>query len=312
MRWLLAWLGHWARWALPLGVFTGIALPQLASFARPALTAAVIGTLTVTILRLDWQRLAAAVAAPGQSLLLTGWQLVCSPLLVWLGCRLLDAPPALCLILLLQAAAPPIGSAAAFALFVGIDGSLTLVSTVLSTLLLPLTLTVLMALLTDTGGVTVDLGGFFVRVLMLVAAPFALAWLIRRLAGPVRLQREAPALGGLNVLLLVIFAVAVMDGVTATLLAEPATVATLLSIAVLMGVLLHLLPLVLFRRAGREAALGAALASGNRNMGLMLAVTGAAGGPSFALYVGLAQIPMYFAPLLLAPLARAVHTRSAR
>jgi hypothetical protein len=39
-------------------------------------------------------------------------------------------------------------------------------------------------------------------------------------------------------------------------------------------------------------------------MGLMLAVTAGTAGPAFSLYVGIAQIPMYFAPLLLGPLVR--------
>ena len=37
---------------------------------------------------------------------------------------------------------------------------------------------------------------------------------------------------------------------------------------------------------------------------LMLAVTAGTAGPAFSLYVGLAQLPMYFAPLLLGPLVR--------
>jgi hypothetical protein len=44
--------------------------------------------------------------------------------------------------------------------------------------------------------------------------------------------------------------------------------------------------------------------SGNRNMGLMLVITAGTAGEVFSLYVGIAQIPMYFAPLLLTPVLR--------
>ena len=39
--------------------------------------------------------------------------------------------------------------------------------------------------------------------------------------------------------------------------------------------------------------------------GLMLVITAGTAGEMFSLYVGIAQIPMYFAPLLLTPLLRA-------
>ncbi len=46
-------LGRQARWALPAGVFAGVAVPPLATALRPLLTAAVIGTLTAVLLRLE-------------------------------------------------------------------------------------------------------------------------------------------------------------------------------------------------------------------------------------------------------------------
>ena len=110
---LLALLGRQARWALPAGVFIGIALPGLASLLRPLLTAAVIGTLTAALLRLDWSRfLEIGRRRPLLPAGLALWHLVASPLLVWYGTALAGMPPDLRLALLLQAAAPPIGSAA--------------------------------------------------------------------------------------------------------------------------------------------------------------------------------------------------------
>ena len=49
---------------------------------------------------------------------------------------------------------------------------------------------------------------------------------------------------------------------------------------------------------------GAALLSGNRNVGLMLVATAGTAGEAFSLYTGIAQIPMYFAPLVLTPFLR--------
>ena len=93
-----------------------------------------------------------------------------------------------------------------------------------------------------------------------------------------------------------------MDGVTERLLGEPRFIGLLLLTACASTALLHLAGFALFRRAGLATAYGAAVLSGNRNMGLMLVITAGTAGEAFSLYVGLTQIPMYFAPLLLTPL----------
>jgi BASS family bile acid:Na+ symporter len=304
MRWLLAFVGRHARWALPAGVFVGIALPELAALFRPLLTPAVIGTLTAALLRLDWERLALAARRPALPSWIAAWQLVASPLLVWLGTALAGLPPDLRLVLVLQAAAPPIGSAAVFAMMLGLDGVPAVVGTVAATLFLPLTLTPLVAVILPATGLHIDLAAFFLRVTMLVAAPFALAWALRRAIGTGRLARSDELLAGANVVLLVVFAIAVMDGVTARMLRDPQLIGVLLLTACVATALLHLAGFALFRRAGIAAAYGAALLSGNRNMGLMLAITAGTAGPTFSLYVGIAQIPMYFAPLALTPFVR--------
>lgn len=303
MRRLLDLLGVYARWALPAGVFAGIVLPDLAALLRPLLTPVVIGTLTLALLRLDWARMAAALRHPGLPLALAGWQLLLSPGLVWAASALFGLPPDLHLLLVLQAAAPPIGSAPVFALILGLDGALAAVTTVLATLLLPLTLTPLVVLLADTG-LRVDLSAFALRVTLVVIAPFVVAAMLRALIGPDRLRRNDPLVGGLNVLLLVVFAIAVMDGVTARLLAEPAYILGLLFASCVAALLLHAAGYLAFRWTGARSAFNAAILSGNRNMGLMLAITAGTAGEAFALYVGLAQIPMYFAPLLLSPFLR--------
>ncbi len=302
-------LGRQARWALPAGVFIGIALPGLAALMRPLLTAAVIGTLLGALLRLDWDRFAVLGRRPALSSLLVGWLLIASPLLAWQLTALLGLGAELRLAVVLQAAAPPIGSAAVFALILGLDGALAAFCTVIATLLLPLTLTPLMALLLPEAGVRVDLVPFFLRVSLLVGTPFVLAWIVRRAVGAARLARADALLGGLNVLLLVIFAIAVMDGVTARLLADPGTIATLLAAATIAALLLHWAGYLLFRRAGLVTSYTASVLSGNRNVGLMLVVTAGTAGSLFPLYVGIAQIPMYFAPLLLTPFLRRSRTR---
>jgi len=119
-----------------------------------------------------------------------------------------------------------------------------------------------------------------------------------------RLARNNDLLGGLNVLMMVVFAIAVMDGVTARLVQHTHFVGILFGMACTATALLHLAGFLLFRRAGIATGYEAAILSGNRNMGLMLVVTSGTAGETFSLYVGIAQIPMYFAPMVLMPLLK--------
>jgi bile acid:Na+ symporter, BASS family len=298
---MLRWLGRQARWSLPAGVFVGILLPDLAHAARPLLTAAVIGTLSAALLRMDWQRMLDWWQRPFWPLALTLWVTLISPLCVWGLTQAFDLDPAWRLLLVLQAAGPPIGSAAAFAMFLGLEASLCMVSTVFATLILPLTLTAIVAGLLPLSGIQVDIVRFFLRVLILVALPFALAALLRRAVGVRRLLQADAELAGLNVLMLVIFALAVMDGVQGLLLHDTPLAMSLLGLGCASVLCWHLVGMWLGRLNSVETAYSAALLSGNRNMGLLLVVTAGTAGPLFAMYVAIVQIPMYFAPLLLGP-----------
>ena len=302
----LRWLGRQARWSLPAGVFLGILWPELAHLARPLLPPAVVGTLVAALLRMDWPRLWAWVRQPLGPMALTLWLTLLSPGLVWLITLPMGLPDEWRVMLVLQSAGSPIGSSAAFALFLGLEASLCMVSTVWATLALPLTLTAVVAVLLPTSGIEVNLLDFFWRVLFLVALPFGLAALIRRTVGVDRLQAHDAELAGLNVVMLVIFAVAVMDGVQDLLLRDTTLALALLGTACGTVVVWHGVGYALGRWAGLNTAYSTALVTGNRNMGLLLVVTAGTAGPLFALYVAIVQIPMYFAPLLLGPgLARA-------
>ena len=300
----IRFLGRHARLALPLGVLAGILLPGLARQFQPLLAVSVVGTMLAAVLRIDNAGLLQLLKRPQLPVLMCIWLLLVSPAIAWLICLAFQLPAEVTLLLVLQAAASPIGSAAAFAMFLGLDGSLCLVSTALATLSLPVSLTAVVAVLLPHYGLQVDAWAFFIRTLVYVVLPFGLAGLITVLLGKQRLKENDDLLAGINVLLLVVFALAVMDGVTELLLNETLLTLGILGLAALAVMLWHSMGHLVFRIKGVQTAYSAALLSGNRNMGLMLVVTAGTAGPRFALYVALVQIPMYCAPLFLGPWLR--------
>ncbi|MEM7405153.1 MAG: hypothetical protein AAF458_07650 [Pseudomonadota bacterium] len=297
----LRWCDTYSRVLLAGGVFLGIAVPSAAEWLAPYAIPAVLACLLGALLLVDWEGLRVELKQPARIAALACIQLLVSPLVAWGLCVAVDLPETLTLIVMLQAAAPPISSAAVFIMLMGLDGALALVAALVSIALVPITLTGLLALIPDTLP-SLDLGAFFARACLLVLVPFGLAALLRRLLGVARINRISREISGLNVLLLIAFAVGVMEGVTAEFLDRPGSAFGLLALAWIMAGALHLGGYVAFCRAGQHTAVSAAVLSGNRNLGLMFAVTAGLVPREFSLYVGIAQIPMYFVPLLLAPL----------
>ncbi len=301
----LDFLGRHATSALFLGVFIGLALPELAALARPLLPPAVVLLLTATLLRLDWPAIGRELRHPGLQLVLFPWQQVLLPLAVWGLCRALPIPDSLTTALVLMALAPPIISSAALATLLGLAGPLALVGSLLATLLTPLVLPPLALGLLGLD-LEIGLGAFMLRLGLLIGLALAFALGLRMIAGPARLVRLARPIDGVVVLIMLVFVVAIMDGVTRRALERPDIALVWLGAACLVNPLLQVLGAAAFWRLGRQRALTVGLMTGNRNMGLLLAALPSAVEYDILLFFGLAQIPMYVLPALTKPLYRRV------
>jgi BASS family bile acid:Na+ symporter len=285
------------------GVLLGLAAPPLAAMAKPLLVPALVIPLALALVRLDWRAAAAWRARPTLLAVLVVWLLVVSPLAVAAlvaVLRMVGLPVPLGDALILMAAASPIVSSVAIALFVGLDASLAVVAVLLATALVPITLPPLAALL---AGVAVGMGlpDFVLRLAGLVGAAFVAAWLLRRVVPAATLVTRREHIDGLAVVNLVVFAVAIMDGVSAFALQSPDYVALALAAGFAFNLLLQAAGYLAFRQLGRREALTVALLSGNCNMGLVLVALQGRASFEVTVFFALAQIPMYTLPALLAP-----------
>jgi BASS family bile acid:Na+ symporter len=299
---VLAFLGRHATLFMAGGVLLGIVAPPLAALAQPLLVPTLLIPLTLALVRLDWTAILAWRQRSGTAVLLVVWLLGISPLLVWSATTaLLPAgfPPPLRQALVLMAASSPIVSSVAIALIVGLDATLAIVAVLLSTALVPFTLPPLAAVLV---GVTLEigLGTFMLRLALLVGLAFAAAAIIRRFVAAEKLAAHRELLDGLTVINLMLFGLAIMDGVTAYALQRPGYVAIALVAAFAFNLGLQAAGYLAFRRLGRREALSVALVSGNCNMGLVLVALQGKASFDVTVFFALAQIPMYTLPALMA------------
>lgn len=297
----VAFVGRHATKFMAGGVLAGFVFPPLATLARPLLVPALVVPLALALIRLDWAAIAAGRRRPWLIAALSVWILGACPLLVWAATTpalAVGLPAPLREALILMAASSPIVSSVAIALFVGLDAALAVVAVLVTTALVPFTLPPLaFALL----GVELDIGvgEFMLRLAALVGGAFAAAWLVRRFTGPATLEARRELLDGFAVLNLVVFAVAIMDGVTAFAVARPGYAALAIVLAFAVNVALQAAGWLAFRRCGAVTALTAGLVSGNCNMGLVLVALAGRAPIEVTAFFALAQLPMYMLPAAL-------------
>ena len=255
----------------------------------------------MSLLRINWGYLFAMVRRPVVAALATLWHVIASPLLVWASVVWMGLPSGLFQSLVLNGAASALVGSATLAQLIGLDAALAVVLVVVTTFLLPLTMPPVVFWLLGIE-LTIDLAAFYLRFLLFIGLPFLAAGVIRLLLPAAFFQRQAGALDGLSVLILLLAALAMMDGVLARLLAAPGTVALFLLAAVVFNLGMQALGALVFWRRGPRQAFSLGLAAGNRNMALMLVLTEDIFGPDLALYVAMAQIPVYLLPLFAKPL----------
>ncbi len=296
----LEWSAYRGGALLAVGIFLGVLLPPLAAATRDVVTPVVAGLMTLVLLRVDPAQVLAYLRRPLLVLALLVWLLLACPLIAFAIARATGLDGALGAGLVIMATGCAATSSPAFARLVGLDGEISLVAAVLSTLLVPFTAPPLALGLLGID-LSISIAGLMTRLALVVGLPLLLSIAIRRVLGPARLERIGRAVDGAVVLLVVLYGFGVMDGMQAKLLAEPDWVAGGLALAFAGNFGLNLLTALAFAPVGRRVALSSGLLSGNRNMALYLAVLPAETDTRILLFFALCQFPLFLSPFLLRP-----------
>lgn len=303
LRALLEFCARRGSHVLASGIAVGLAVPPLASLTRPAVGAVVFGLMLLVMLRVDFAATLGLVRRPLVVVWLAAFTLFGCPLIAWGATALVGPGGDLRAGVVLMATGCAITAAPAFARLVGLDAHLALVLSVGTTLLVPLTAPPLALGLLGIE-LPLSLGALSARLAFVVGVPLLLALGIRRVMGPARLALWGSAFDGGMVLLVALFGVAVMEGITYTAIERPAHVlgATLLAFAANAG--FNLVTSLASLPFGRRAALTGGLVSANRNMALYIAVLPPGTAFDILMFFALSQIPLFLGPFLLRGLYR--------
>ncbi len=305
----LAWSARRGSILLAVGIFGGILSPQLAAAFKWFVTPNVLAMTTLVLLRVDVGRTLAHLRRPGRVAAIVALQMLACPVLAWAAVAGLPMDAGIKAGVVIFATGCAATSAAAFARLVGLDADLSLVGTLATLALVPVTAPPIALWLL---GVDLSIGtvAFMGRLLVVVGLPMLLSLALRRAIGPRRLALAGEAVDGALVWLVVFYGFAVMDGLAPRLAHDPAWVVQALVAAFVVDYGLNAATTVALLRWDRVGAATAGLMSGNRNMALYLAVLPAGTDPRITLFFGICQIPLFLSPFLLRPVYRLLLPRN--
>ncbi|MGI9373542.1 MAG: hypothetical protein ACR2OJ_13705 [Hyphomicrobiales bacterium] len=291
---------------MPISLGLGLLLPDLAAFMRPAILPTVFFMLSVLMTRINLDEALLQIRSPIVPLIGLIWTVVAVPiifaLVLWLLAEGFNITfsAGLVLAFMLWASSPPIFSSAPLSYIMRLDGTLSVGFLMAAIALHPIVTPLFVALFTD-GAVSVPPIELAIRLTMLIGGAAAVAFVVRKIIGKQRLNEYGSAMDGLNVIALIVFAIAIMDGIGARLLENPVLAASLIAFAFGAGAILHVITSALFWRYGKRRALTIGLSTHARNIAMAVGAMGAAVPPDTWLFFAMIQFPIYILPAILHP-----------
>ena len=291
-------MGRHATTLLPFSLLVGILFQDLAAAARPLVGPLATILLMLALVRTDWPRVRALLARPGARARAVGGDpdRRAARGLAALA-AMLDLWPGLVAALCLSAMAPTVISAATTAAFLRLDVSLALLISLITNFAVPLTLPPLALWLL---GLDLKIGA--------AALSLRLATIVRDRAGrrdrDPRLAEARAACATTRTrstavpsLVLIVFAIPLMDGIVARAMAEPVKLAGFV-VGSFAGMLLcnAVMALGALPFLDRRTALTAGYCSSGRNNALLMAVLPVTADPDIFLFIAAVQVPIYVMP----------------
>ena len=191
MNRVLALAGRHGPTLLFFGVTIGFVFPALALWAKPLMGVAVFVFSLGAFLKVDGDAFRAEFRQPGRVITVLVWVSIGVPALAWAFVSAMGFSTDMRLGIMLCMLGPPVGSAAAMASMLGLNAALALVVTIAISLLAPLYLPPIVALI---GGSTthIDVIEMLRRIVAVIGTAAGAALLLRRFAGKPRQTSSDP------------------------------------------------------------------------------------------------------------------------
>jgi bile acid:Na+ symporter, BASS family len=302
----LGWVGRYGTQGFAISIFVGLALPQFAAAARPLLAITIFIFVMLTFARADVREVKALLTKPRPLVFASLWLALTPACLVFviltvIGRDTLD--PGLVLGLAVLGAAPPIMSAPAVAMMLGLQPTLLLTAVLVTTSFSPILSPLLVEFIAGAA-VPLDISILIQRLLLLIGGAVIGSYALRKIMGPERIKAHKQTFDGIGVLMYFLFAIAAMDGVMDAAQADLSRVLQFTGVAFLLAIMGFAAAWLALAHMPEAERFVLGYGTCQRNMGLLIAALGAAAPKTTFLFFALAQFPIYLMPQIVKPFAR--------
>ena len=299
-----------ACWLLAGAIFAGFLIPGLSEIFYPYRLQSLFVLIVMSLLpmgRMDVEEVFTLDSKVWQVVL---WQLLGLPALVIAAAHLARIDTTITMLLVTTASAGSLFASPTFAELLQVNKKRALQCMVLSTFLMPLSYLVFFNLVLHAN-VNLDLNVFFNRCMTFLVLPLGLFLVYMGISTGLK-PRIAEAIESVSrrstIVALIIFGVGVVGPARDLMYADLNRFLLYLVIVNALGIGMAYLTAIVMFRQGINDAMTASIVSGFRNVGLGLVLLSGVSGVSTEQYVGVSQIPIFLAPLVLSLFMRKQHT----
>ena len=290
-----------AGWLLAGTITAGFLVPGLpahfASFALPALFCMVVASL-IPMARLDLEEV---FSLEGDILRIVFWQLFVLPTIILAAAHLAKIGTSIVTLMAVTACAGSLFASPALADLLGLNQRKALQCMVLSIFIMPFSYFFFLTLILHSE-VDIEIANFIGRIGIFLMVPAALFLIYSAYAEemPDKMVANVETTARwVTIVALMIFGLGIIGPAAEVMRHEPARFVSFLCIVTALGAGMAFLTTIVMYRQGITNALTASIVSGFRNVGLgFVLIQGSASADTMA-YVGISQIPIFFAPLIM-------------
>lgn len=301
-----------ACWLLAGALLAGFTLPGLSELMQPYTSFSLLLLIIMSLLPMGRMEGDEVFSFDSKVWQIVVWQLLVLPAIIVSAAHLLRVDSAITLLLVTTSSAGSLFASPTFAELLQVNKKKALQCMVLSTFLMPLSYFLFFTVVLHAK-VDIELLPFIQQCMTFLVLPLGLFLVYMGIACSLP-KRVADSIEGISrrstILALMVFGIGIVGPARDLLWSEPQRFMLYLAIVTLLGAGMAYLTAIVMFRQGITDSLTASIVSGFRNVGLGFVLLSGIAGQTMAEYVGVSQIPIFLAPLVLSFFVRTKQTSS--
>ena len=290
-----------ACWLLAGVILAGFLFPVLSEVLAPFRQTSLLFLIIMSLLPLGRLEVSQVFSVDSKVWQIVIWQLLVLPAIILSAAHLARIDQELTVLMVATAAAGSLFASPTFAELLSVNKQRALQCMILSTFLMPFSYYFFFKLVLQTQ-VTLDVYSLIQRCMTFLGIPLGLLLVYMGIAEelPIKIANTIEGFSRRSTIIaLILFGLGIIGPATELLHNDPHRFILYLLIVTTLGTGMAYLTAVVMFRQGISDAVTASIVSGFRNVGLGFVLLSSTASHATAEYVGVSQIPIFLAPLLL-------------